>query len=212
MSSTRSIRLDQRLWVWVSVATHRARHGLTRRVSTLSPGLETPNVKIVSTDRFGRRLPREVVVTHGTLGRHFWWWWKQLSALGVSPAQRVLLVLGASTLRSVRENLGTPLVRTRESTRCGILRMNLTRRTPEGAFVLAGRSGACHARTRGAYRRRRSRRTRVRVMWYESMNPKDRCDRRIQIQIGGVDRNDRIEETFDERRHCLIRRANFYVM
>jgi hypothetical protein len=160
-------------------------------------------------------FPRKFVVAHSTLRRHFWSWWKEVRLFCMSPAHRVLLVLGALALCSILRRLRTPFVYRRKSTwgTLGrILRMNPTRRTPNRTLVFTRCTGTGQGRAWNAYRRwrtGRTGRTRVCSVWNKTMNTKERCDCRREIQIRTVRLDDYVNQTFDECSHCLIRCTTF---
>ena len=168
-------------------------------------------MKVVSAHSLGRCFPREVAVAHSTLRRHFRCRWKQVRLFRMSPAHRVLFVLGALALRSTLGHLRTPLVLSRKSTWSRNRCMNPTRRTPNRTLVSTRRTGTCHCRTWNSYRwgrTRRAGRTRIRPVRYETMNTKKSGDCRREIQVGAVHFRDYVDQTFDES-HCLIRCTTF---
>jgi hypothetical protein len=170
---------DERLGSRVCVSAHRTRHRLERRRSTLSPRFEAGDMKVVSACSLCRCFPGEVAVAHSTLRRHFRCRRKQVRLFRVSPAHRILLILGALARRSTLGHLRAPFVLSRKSTWGRIRCMNPTRRTPKRTLVFTRRTGTCHPRTRESHRwwrARRAGRTRIRPVWHETMNTEKRCD------------------------------------
>ena len=166
---------------------------------------------MMSAHSLGRCFPREVAVAHSTLRRHFRCRWKQVRLFRMSPAHRVLFVLGALALRSTLGHLRTPLVLSRKSTWSRNRCMNPTRRTPNRTLVSTRRAATCQGRAWNSYRwgrTRRAGRTRVRSVWHETMNTKKSGDCRREIQVGTVHFRHYVDQTFDES-HCLIRCTTF---
>ena len=90
--------------------------------------------------------------------------------------------------------------------------MNPTRRTPNRTLVSTRRTGTCYPRTRDSHGRGRTwraGRTRVCSVWVETMDTKERCYCRREIQVVTVNLDDYVNQTFDERSHCLIRCTTF---
>ena len=168
-------------------------------------------MKVVSAHSLGRCFPREVAVAHSTLRRHFRCRWKQVRLFRMSPAHRVLCVLGALALRSTLGHLRTPLVLSRKSTWSRNRCMNTTRRTPNRTLVFTRRTATCQGRARYPcrwWRTWRTGRTRIRPVRYETMNTKKSGDCRREIQVGAVHFRHYVDQTFDES-HCLIRCTTF---
>jgi hypothetical protein len=154
-----------------------------------------------------RCFPGEVAVAHRTLRRHFRCRWKQVRLFRVSPAHRILLILGALAWRSTLGHLRTPFVLSRKSTWGRIRCMNPTRRTPNRTLVFTRRTGTCHPRTRESHRWWRARlagRTRIRSVRYETMDTKKSDGCRREIQVLTVHLDDYVNQTFDECFHCLF--------
>ena len=157
--------------------------------------------------RFCCCFPCEVTVTHSTLRRHFRCRWKEIRLFRMSPAHRVLLVLGALALRPALDRLRTPFIHTWKSSwgpwyriRC----MNPTRRTPSRTLVFTRCTGACHPRTRESHwrgRTRRAGRTRICSVRHETMDTKESGDCRRQVQVVTVHIRHYFNQTFDECCH-----------
>jgi hypothetical protein len=140
---------DERLGSRVRMSAHRTRHSLKRSRSTLSPRLETVDVKMMSTSCFCGCFPRKVTVAHSTFSRYIGRWRKKVRPFRVSPTHWIILVLCAFALRSTLDHLRTPFVYRRYSTwgpwsriRC----MNTTRCTPICTLVSTWCTGMCQCR------------------------------------------------------------------
>lgn len=142
--------------------------------------------------RLGRCFPCEVAVAHGTFSRHFRWWRKQIRTLCVTPAHWISLVLWALALCSILDHLRTPLVLNRKTPRSPwgwCFRVNQTCRAPNRTLVSTRCTGTCNCRTLYTYRWGRTRLTRrpcVCPVWCETVNTKEICNYRRDIQVGTV--------------------------
>ena len=178
---------DERLGSRVPVSAHRTCHRLKRSRPALSPRFKTGCVKVMTACRFCCCFPRKFTVAHRTLRRHFRCRWKQIGTLCMSPAHRILLVLGALALRPTLDHFRTPFVHPWNSPRTRwnlILCVNTACRTPNRTLVFTRCTGTCHRGALHSYRWGRTRwtgRTRVCSVWHEPVNTKESCDGRGKI-------------------------------
>ena len=188
MSSTRR-RPDERFRIRMCVSTHGTCHRLKRIEPTLSPRRKAVDVKVVSARRFRRRFPRQIVVAHSTLRRHFWWWREEIRLFRMSPAHWKILVLATLALCSTSDHLRTPGRLVRDASRRWGCRVDHTRRTSRSTFVFTRRSSSSRCRTRKSYGwgwARRTGRSCVCPVRDEAMHAKKLGDCWWNVQIGLV--------------------------